>query len=253
MSYHHLMGQSSRRQSSRRTSIPNSLSGRQLEAVAVRGHVREFPDSQRQIGPPFTRPGQETSSGNLMPHGVEHREASSSLGQFRLAPDRSPVFEWCCSIRSWAGAWQRTDPPSVSGSRKEPGTQRDNDSLQHALRDAVGKGKRSSLQPKTESQIDMKTNQSNDSFQSVRVSCSKAKTRLLSLALLLCLSGSAWAQPLPFDLTLPDVIGLFRGSPVAHPGPTPLGPPIMQLTSDQPHPAPSPDGTPYAEPPGRKK
>ena len=92
----------------------------------------------------------------------------------------------------------------------------------------------------------MNTNQSNDSFQSVRVFCSKAKTRLLSLAFLLCLSGSAWAQPLPFDLTMPDVLMLFTsrsveapGSrprrmppilapiPAARPRPTPLGPPIV--------------------------
>ena len=61
----------------------------------------------------------------------------------------------------------------------------------------------------------MNTNQSNVSFQSVRVSCSKAKTRLLILAFLLCLSGSAWAQPLPFDLTMPDFLMLFKGSLVA--------------------------------------
>ena len=58
----------------------------------------------------------------------------------------------------------------------------------------------------------MNTNQSNVSFQSVRVFCSKAKTRLLRLAFLLCLSGSAWAQSLPFDLTMPDVLMLFKGS-----------------------------------------
>lgn len=98
----------------------------------------------------------------------------------------------------------------------------------------------------------MNTNQSNISFQSVRVYCSKAKTRLLSLAFLLCLSGSAWAQPLPFDLTMPDVLmRLFKGVPAANPGPTPLGPPIKQLTSARP--APSPEGTPYVEPPGSRR
>ena len=74
----------------------------------------------------------------------------------------------------------------------------------------------------------MNTNQSNVSFQSIRVSCSKAKTRLLSLAFLLCLSGSAWAQPLPFDLTMPDFQMLFKRSLVASPDGTPFPmPPIV--------------------------
>ena len=83
----------------------------------------------------------------------------------------------------------------------------------------------------------MNTNQSNDSFQSLRVSCSKAKTRLLSLAFLLCLSGSAWAHPLPFDLALPDIL-LFKGSIAAESNrnslgdaaihQTPIGPPFVE-------------------------
>ena len=97
---------------------------------------------------------------------------------------------------------------------------------------------------KTESQIDMNTNQSNDSFPSIRVFCSKAKMRGLSLAFLLCLSGSAWAGSLPFDLIVPDVIGLFRGSPVDAPGSRPRRmPPIMP-----PIPAPNPGPTPFGPP-----
>jgi hypothetical protein len=106
----------------------------------------------------------------------------------------------------------------------------------------------------------MNTNQSNVSFLSVRVFCSKAKTRLLLLAFLLCLNSSAWAQSLPFNLTMPDVLMLFRGRLVAAenhqgyapsntptvplPGPTPIGLPFK---------GPSPDGTPYAEPPGSRR
>ena len=41
----------------------------------------------------------------------------------------------------------------------------------------------------------MNTNKSNLSFQSVRVFCSKAKTRLFLLASLPCLIGSVWAGP----------------------------------------------------------
>lgn len=89
----------------------------------------------------------------------------------------------------------------------------------------------------------MNTNHSNVSFQTVRVFCSKTKTRLLLLAFLLCLSGSAWAQSPPFALTMPNILIIFKGSsvaaprsrplrlppiPAAKPGPTPLGPPITQ-------------------------
>ena len=52
----------------------------------------------------------------------------------------------------------------------------------------------------------MNTNQSNVSFQSIRVFCSKAKTRLLLLAFLLCLIGSAWADSPPIGVLR------FRGS-----------------------------------------
>ncbi len=52
----------------------------------------------------------------------------------------------------------------------------------------------------------MNTNQSNVSFQSLRVYCSKAKTRMLLGALLLSLVGPAWAESLPRGVIR------FRGS-----------------------------------------
>ena len=52
----------------------------------------------------------------------------------------------------------------------------------------------------------MKTNQSNVSFQSLRVSCSRAKTRLLLAASLVCLIGSTGAR------TLPEGVISFTGS-----------------------------------------
>lgn len=99
----------------------------------------------------------------------------------------------------------------------------------------------------------MNTNQLNLSFPSVRVFCSKAKTRLFLLAFLLCLIGSAGAQALPVDLIMPDVLTLFKGSLVAaenhrdsapsnipltpaRPGPTPMGTPISSPPTTQPGP-----------------
>ena len=101
----------------------------------------------------------------------------------------------------------------------------------------------------------MKTNHSNISVQSDRVFCSRAKMRLFLLASLPCLIGSVWAGSLPFDLTMPNVLMLLNGSAaVAQPGPTPVGPPIKELTSaPKPAPGPSPDGTPYVEPLGSKR
>ena len=77
----------------------------------------------------------------------------------------------------------------------------------------------------------MNTNQSNVSFQSIRVFCSKAKTRLFLLASLPCLIGSAWAGSPSVELPLPGALmKYFKGSLVPTPDSTPFGSPIMPLT-----------------------
>jgi hypothetical protein len=74
----------------------------------------------------------------------------------------------------------------------------------------------------------MNTNQSNDSFQSVRVSCSKAKMRLFLLASLPCLIGSAWAQSLSVGLSMSDALVKIKGTLIVSPAP-PFNPGITPV------------------------
>ena len=77
----------------------------------------------------------------------------------------------------------------------------------------LDKVKRRSLQPQNRKTNNMNTNQTNVSFQCLRLLCSRTKTWLLLAAFLLCLIGTARAQAPPdAPITAPDAIASAGGT-----------------------------------------